>query len=299
MLLATLAQIDQALWPFAPGPELDGVEEGEAAGLQNERETLLAAAVNIGAAEETGEDVGVAISRSDFLLSTITSSTQGKTAEEEKAAAERLERLETRRQGKKIMGYDLDTDGDVDGGMDIDDNDMPSSPMMVVSAEREKFTNITAIKAQETEGEDEERVIDTKKKKRPRFENEHDSHAEDEEWDGISDGGDQNDDIGSIFASLIPTKKEKKVTTKMPPSSKSIIEAKKKKQEEEKEPDDIGSVFDSLIPKKATKKKSSSTATTASVKAKSKEGSKEKSTEKKKKKKKQGDEFDDIFGGLL
>ncbi|KAM7207406.1 hypothetical protein V8F20_002286 [Naviculisporaceae sp. PSN 640] len=309
MLLAVLAQIDQALSPFAPGAEPDGEAE-------DNRETLLSApaavigAVGLGGApeEESGEDVGVAISRDEILGDDLIVSTRA--------------------------GMDFDTDGDGDVDMD-DDHDTPSSPTKATTEPDKKFFDITAIKPEEIDGKDEDdSAINSRKKKRPRVEEEkQNDHGE---WGGISDGEEQDDEFGSIFASLIPKKKKK---VKVAASSvKTTIKTKKQKEEEDEPEDDIGNIFaglistekkkkkvnatpkstktvtkieneeqegpeddidnifDSLIPKKVTKKKSPTTATaTVSAKAKVKEGSKEK----KKRKKKQGDAFDDIFGGLL
>lgn len=72
MLLATLAQVDHAVSPFAPGPgDGDNDEPEELAGSStiptDQKDKAKANNTSIGPQHPTGEDIGVAISRDEFM----------------------------------------------------------------------------------------------------------------------------------------------------------------------------------------------------------------------------------------
>ncbi|KAK4215390.1 hypothetical protein QBC37DRAFT_481476 [Rhypophila decipiens] len=287
MLLATLAQVDQVVSAFAPGPDVD--EEDD------DLDDLVDSARNqeISSVRETAviEDVGVAISREEFIMTTMSVRTGGASAQ----GGERKTRERT------IISVETDGDVDDDGEFEGFDDDAPSSMLDPVST----YTNERpATAVVEEEASTMESTNKKTKKKRPRNEEEEEQLSREE--------GTEDDDIGSIFSSLIPTTKKKKRSSKAATGGSVVSSSKTLKASVEEEPskldddsgDEIGSIFSSLIPK-TTKKKSSTPASasastpTTTTTSKIKTKSKEKEKEKKKKKKRQDDEFDDIFGGLV
>ncbi|KAM7215791.1 hypothetical protein V8F06_008814 [Rhypophila decipiens] len=294
MLLATLAQVDQVVSAFAPGPDVDEEDDdlGDSVDSAPNQE--------ISSVGETAviEDVGVAISREEFIMTTMSVRTGGASAQ----GGERKTRERT------IISVETDGDVDDDGEFEGFDDDAPSSMLDPVSTMTETCTDKgPATAVVEEESSIMKSTTKKTKKKRPRDEEEEEQLSREE---GIED-----DDIGSIFASLVPTTKKKKRSTKATAGRSSVASSQTPKASVEEEPskldddngDEIGSIFSSLVPK--TKKTKSSTpasasasasastpttTTTSKIKTKSKEKEKEK-----KKKKRQGDEFDDIFGGLV
>ncbi|KAM7191743.1 hypothetical protein V8F33_008710 [Rhypophila sp. PSN 637] len=293
MLLATLAQVDQVVSAFAPGPDVDEEDDDLDDSVASARNQEMPSIRETAVIEDVAEDVGVAISREEFIMTTMSVRTGGASTQ----GGERKTR--------EMTIISVETDGDVDDDDDFEgfDHDAPSSMLDPVSTMTETYTNKgPATAVVEEEASTMKSTTKKTKKKRPRYEEEEEQLSREE--------GKEDDDIGSIFSSLVPTTKKKKRSTKATAGRSSVASSQTPKASVEEEPckldddngDEIGNIFGSLIPK--TKKKSSTpasasastptTTTTSKIKTKSKEKEKEK-----KKKKRQGDEFDDIFGGLV